>query len=277
MPVAIPVIAGAIAGYASAAVGFTIAGSFLLGSMVVGAVVGGIVGGIQSAVEGGDILEGVLYGAVGGAAGGAIGGAIESFAFGVGGGEAGVTGLSDYAGVTTAPSVAAEKKAAADAAALAKFEGTTVAKEGIGATELMLTQGGIAGLSGLMSEDPELPYSQTEAGQKAELESRERIAKLQAESAGAGSGASVAAASIAAQQRREEALLQAQLTREKMARDATEFEKTLAQRNIELERPIQEQYASLARQRETASGLTIARKMAERANANNNLISTAPA
>ena len=59
--------------------------------------------------------------------------------------------------------------------------------------------------------------------------------------------------------------LQATLTREKMNKDASEFQKSIAQRNIELERPIQEYYANLRRQRETATGLTLARKLREQA------------
>ena len=73
---------------------------------------------------------------------------------------------------------------------------------------------------------------------------------MQASTAGAGASAQLEAARVAAEQRMAEAELQATLTREKMGQDASEFQKSIAQRNIELERPIQEYYANLRRQRD---------------------------
>ena len=131
--------------------------------------------------------------------------------------------------------------------------------------EMMLAQGGIGAVSQALAPEQETPFGQTEAGVKAELESREKIAAMQAETADAGAGAQLEAARIAAEQRMAEAELQAALTREKMDQDASEFQKSIAQRNIELERPIQEYYANLRRQRETATGLTLARKLREQA------------
>ena len=144
--------------------------------------------------------------------------------------------------------------------------GKEVVKEG-GVTmgEMMLAQGGIGAVSQALAPEQETPFGQTEAGVKAELESREKIAAMQAETAGAGASAQLEAARVAAEQRMAEAELQATLTREKMDQDASEFQKSIAQRNIELERPIQEYYANLRRQRETATGLTLARKLREQA------------
>ena len=136
---------------------------------------------------------------------------------------------------------------------------------GVTMGEMMLAQGGIGAVSQALAPEQETPFGQTEAGVKAELESREKIAAMQAETAGAGASAQLEAARVAAEQRMAEAELQATLTREKMDQDASEFQKSIAQRNIELERPIQEDYAKLRRQRETATGLTLARKLREQA------------
>ena len=206
--------------------------------------------------------------AVGGAVGGAIGGAISAYSFGVGGipgqeaalaagkvaPETGMGAVKAYAGI-------------GDGAKTVISGGTKeVVKEG-GVTmgEMMLAQGGIGAVSQALAPEQETPFSQTEAGVKAELESREKIAAMQAETAGAGASAQLEAARVAAEQRMAEAELQATLTREKMNQDASEFQKSIAQRNIELERPIQEYYANLRRQRETATGLTLARKLREQA------------
>ena len=269
MPAALPLVAGALAGFGAGAMGITVFGLGALGSaMAIGAIAGGVVGGIQTAIEGGDILEGVLYGAVGGAVGGAIGGAISAYSFGIQTegmaaasipAEGGKTGLTSYLDVGGSSLFGGKETVITEG-------GKEVVKEG-GVTmgEMMLAQGGIGAVSQALAPEQETPFGQTEAGVKAELESREKIAAMQAETAGAGASAQLEAARVAAEQRMAEAELQATLTREKMDQDASEFQKSIAQRNIELERPIQEYYANLRRQRETATGLTLARKLREQA------------
>lgn len=268
MPAALPLVAGALAGFGAGAM----FGVSIVGAVAIGAIAGGVVGGIQAAIEGGDILEGVLYGAVGGAVGGAIGGAISAYTFGVsaaptaattGTGPAAVSGssvpLDGVAGVKAYAGIGAEGAAAGAAG------GGGAAGSGVTMGEMMLAQGGIGAVSQALAPEQETPFGQTEAGVKAELESREKIAAMQASTAGAGASAQLEAARVAAEQRMAEAELQATLTREKMDQDASEFQKSIAQRNIELERPIQEYYANLRRQRETATGLTLARKLREQA------------
>lgn len=269
MPAALPALGGILAGFGAVSFGFT---TTIVGTTLVGAIAGGVIGGIQSAIEGGDILEGVLYGSVGGAVGGAIGGAINAYTFGVstaptaattGTGTAATSGsavtVDGMAGVKAYAGIGAE------GAASSSLSGPVVEKGGVTMGEMMLAQGGIGAVSQALAPEQETPFSQTEAGVKAELESREKIAAMQAETAGAGASAQLEAARVAAEQRMAEAELQATLTREKMDQDASEFQKSIAQRNIELERPIQEYYANLRRQRETATGLTLARKLREQA------------
>ena len=265
MPAALPALGGILAGFGAVSFGFT---TTIVGTSLVGAIAGGVIGGIQSAIEGGDILEGVLYGSVGGAVGGAIGGAIEAYSFGIQTegmaaasipAEGGKTGLTSYLDVGGSSLFGGKETVITEG-------GKEVVKGG-GVTmgEMMLAQGGIGAVSQALAPEQETPFGQTEAGVKAELESREKIAAMQAETAGAGASAQLEAARVAAEQRMAEAELQATLTREKMDQDASEFQKSIAQRNIELERPIQEYYANLRRQRETATGLTLARKLREQA------------
>ena len=265
MPAALPALGGILAGFGAVSLGFT---TTIVGTTLVGAIAGGVIGGIQSAIEGGDILEGVLYGSVGGAVGGAIGGAIGAYSFGIQTegmaaasipAEGGKTGLTSYLDVGGSSLFGGKETVITEG-------GKEVVKEG-GVTmgEMMLAQGGIGAVSQALAPEQETPFGQTEAGVKAELESREKIASMQASTAGAGASAQLEAARVAAEQRMAEAELQAKLTREKMGQDASEFQKSIAQRNIELERPIQEYYANLRRQRETATGLTLARKLREQA------------
>ena len=265
MPAALPALGGILAGFGAVSLGFT---TTIVGTSLVGAIAGGVIGGIQSAIEGGDILEGVLYGSVGGAVGGAIGGAISAYSFGIQTegmaaasipAEGGKTGLTSYLDVGSSSLFGGKETVITEG-------GKEVVKEG-GVTmgEMMLVQGGIGAVSQALAPEQETPFGQTEAGVKAELESREKIASMQASTAGAGASAQLEAARVAAEQRMAEAELQATLTREKMDQDASEFQKSIAQRNIELERPIQEYYANLRRQRETATGLTLARKLREQA------------
>ena len=265
MPAALPALGGLLAGFGAVSLGFT---TTIVGTALVGAIAGGVIGGIQSAIEGGDILEGVLYGSVGGAVGGAIGGAIGAYSFGIQTegmaaasipAEGGKTGLTSYLDVGSSSLFGGKETVITEG-------GKEVVKEG-GVTmgEMMLAQGGIGAVSQALAPEQETPFGQTEAGVKAELESREKIASMQASTAGAGASAQLEAARVAAEQRMAEAELQATLTREKMGQDASEFQKSIAQRNIELERPIQEYYANLRRQRETATGLTLARKLREQA------------
>ena len=269
MPAALPALGGILAGFGAGAMGITVFGLGALGSaMAIGAITGGVVGGIQSAIEGGDILEGVLYGSVGGAVGGAIGGAISAYSFGVGGipGQEAALAAGKATPETGIGAVKAYTGIGGGANTVISDGTKEVVKEG-GVTmgEMMLAQGGIGAVSQALAPEQETPFGQTEAGVKAELESREKIAAMQAETAGAGASAQLEAARVAAEQRMAEAELQATLTREKMDQDASEFQKSIAQRNIELERPIQEYYANLRRQRETATGLTLARKLREQA------------
>ena len=265
MPAALPALGGILAGFGAVSFGFT---TTIVGTALVGAIAGGVIGGIQSAIEGGDILEGVLYGSVGGAVGGAIGGAISAYSFGVGGipGQEAALAAGKAAPETGMGAVKAYTGIGGGANTVISGGTKEVVKEG-GVTmgEMMLAQGGIGAVSQALAPEQETPFSQTEAGVKAELESREKIAAMQAETAGAGASAQLEAARVAAEQRMAEAELQATLTREKMDQDASEFQKSIAQRNIELERPIQEYYANLRRQRETATGLTLARKLREQA------------
>ena len=265
MPAALPALGGILAGFGAVSLGFT---TTIVGTASVGAIAGGVIGGIQSAIEGGDILEGVLYGSVGGAVGGAIGGAIGAYSFGIQTegmaaasipAEGGKTGLTSYLDVGGSSLFGGKETVITEG-------GKEVVKEG-GVTmgEMMLAQGGIGAVSQALAPKQETPFGQTEAGVKAELESREKIASMQASTADAGASAQLEAARVAAEQRMAEAELQATLTREKMGQDASEFQKSIAQRNIELERPIQEYYANLRRQRETATGLTLARKLREQA------------
>ena len=265
MPAALPALGGILAGFGAVSFGFT---TTIVGTALVGAIAGGVIGGIQSAIEGGDILEGVLYGSVGGAVGGAIGGAISAYSFGVGGipGQEAALAAGKAAPETGMGAVKAYTGIGGGANTAISGGTKEVVKEG-GVTmgEMMLAQGGIGAVSQALAPEQEIPFGQTEAGVKAELESREKIAAMQAETAGAGASAQLEAARVAAEQRMAEAELQATLTREKMDQDASEFQKSIAQRNIELERPIQEYYANLRRQRETATGLTLARKLREQA------------
>ena len=265
MPAALPALGGLLAGFGAVSLGFT---TTIVGTALVGAIAGGVIGGIQSAIEGGDILEGVLYGSVGGGVGGAFGGAIGAYSFGIQTegmaaasipAEGGKTGLTSYLDVGSSSLFGGKETVITEG-------GKEVVKEG-GVTmgEMMLAQGGIGAVSQALAPEQETPFGQTEAGVKAELESREKIASMQASTAGAGASAQLEAARVAADQRMAEAELQATLTREKMGQDASEFQKSIAQRNIELERPIQEYYANLRRQRETATGLTLARKLREQA------------
>ena len=265
MPAALPALGGILAGFGAVSLGFT---TTIVGTALVGAVAGGVIGGIQSAIEGGDILEGVLYGSVGGAVGGAIGGAIGAYSFGIqtkGMAAAGIPAEGGKTGLTSYLDVGGSSLFGGKETVITEGGKEVVKEGGVTMGEMMLAQGGIGAVSQALAPEQETPFGQTEAGVKAELESREKIAAMQAETAGAGASAQLEAARVAAEQRMAEAELQATLTREKMDQDASEFQKSIAQRNIELERPIQEYYANLRRQRETATGLTLARKLREQA------------
>ena len=265
MPAALPALGGILAGFGAVSLGFT---TTIVGTALVGAIAGGVIGGIQSAIEGGDILEGVLYGSVGGAVGGAIGGAIEAYSFGIqteGMAAAGIPAEGGKTGLTSYLDVGGSSLFGGKETVITEGGKEVVKGGGVTMGEMMLAQGGIGAVSQALAPKQETPFGQTEAGVKAELESREKIAAMQAETAGAGASAQLEAARVAAEQRMAEAELQATLTREKMDQDASEFQKSIAQRNIELERPIQEYYANLRRQRETATGLTLARKLREQA------------
>lgn len=265
MPAALPALGGILAGFGAVSLGFT---TTIVGTALVGAIAGGVIGGIQSAIEGGDILEGVLYGSVGGAVGGAIGGAIGAYSFGIqteGMAAAGIPAEGGKTGLTSYLDVGGSSLFGGKETVITEGGKEVVKEGGVTMSEMLLAQGGVGAVSQALAPEQETPFSQTEAGVKAELESREKIASMQASTAGAGASAQLEAARVAAEQRMAEAELQATLTREKMDQDASEFQKSIAQRNIELERPIQEYYANLRRQRETATGLTLTRKLREQA------------
>ena len=223
-----------------------------------GAIAGAVVGGISAAITGGDIGQGVLYGAVGGAVGGALAGYFTPDVFGLGSGEisagvgnitsgasyqAGTGPLSSYAGATT--SVTPSATAAA-----------TTASEGLlggDMTKYALISGGAQMFS---SGSAESPWNTTEEGTKAQLEASK-------ESNAANNAAQLEAARLAAETSKANAALSAQITREGYTAQENQLKSEIAQRNVELQTPIEQ--ANLARQRamETASGLTLARKQAE--------------
>lgn len=260
MPVA--VVLPAIAGFAASSFAVSAFAVGTLGAIAVGAVAGAVVGGIGAAITGGDILEGVLYGTVGGAVGGYLGGAFTS-------GEWGLFGSSGTGGTT-------------NLGAGASFEGAlgtnVTGLEGTGslfATDTTLSSGvaGGGGLFGGMSDMAQYglisggadmlkglgtteAYGNTKEAQdaaiaaakeksKAELEAQKEIAKLNAETAKAN------------------AELSASTTREGYASQERQAEEAIAQRKLELVTPYEQAAASRDRSRETASGLTLARKQAE--------------
>jgi len=249
MPLAIPAIVGLGAGLISAGVGFTVAGSLVLGAMVVGAVAGAVVGGVLAAVQGGNILEGVLFGAIGGAVGGALGGWIGAAAFGEG--------------------VVAEAGTAAEGGGAFSMGGaeTTISESALSSTLGGGTKGGglLGGLGELSASDKLVGITalggalQSGMAPDAETLSREDMlseAEKNRQSAeriansrgGAGSDAYRVAQ------------LQAQIAREDMAQKGTQFQQSLALQQEQLRTPIEKEEERRAAMRETMIGLKVKRQ-----------------
>lgn len=258
MPVTI--VLPAVAGFAASSYAVSAFSISTLGAVAIGAVTGAVVGGIGAAITGGDILEGVLYGTVGGAVGGYLGGAYST-------GEFSLFGASESGGTTNlgAGSILEGSGASEFAASGVKLTGlegaattTTTSSGGLfsGMSDMAqysLISGGSEMLKGLGTTEA---YGNTKEAQdaaiaaakeksKMELDAQKEIAKLNAETAKAN------------------AELSASTTREGYASQERQAADAIAQRKLELTTPIEEAAASRARARETASGLTLARKQAE--------------
>lgn len=258
MPVA--VILPAIAGFAASSFAVSAFAVGTLGAIAVGAVAGAIVGGIGAAITGGDILEGVLYGAVGGAVGGYLGGAFTT-------GEWSLFGSSGAGGTTNIGAGSAFEGVLGSNVTGLEGTGSLFASDTVGAAsgsgglfsgmsdmaQYGLISGGADMLKGLGTTEA---YGNTKEAQdaaiaaakdksKAELEAQKEIAKLNAETAKAN------------------AELSASTTREGYASQERQAEEAIAQRKLELVTPYEQAAASRDRSRETASGLTLARKQAE--------------
>lgn len=259
MPVA--VILPAIAGFAASSFAASAFAIGTLGAIAVGAVAGAVVGGIGAAITGGDILEGVLYGAVGGAVGGYLGGAFTTGEWSLFG-SSGAGGTTNISAGSTFEGVLGSN--------ITGLEGTgsllaqdTVINLGGGSGGLFsgmsdmaqygLISGGADMLKGLGTTEA---YGNTKEAQdaaiaaakdksKAELEAQKEIAKLNAETS------------------RANAELSASTTREGYTSQERQAEEAIAQRKLELVTPYEQAAASRDRSRETASGLTLARKQAE--------------
>lgn len=258
MPAILPALAGfAAAGWATA--GFTVGVmgmGVMASSVVVGALAGAVVGGLTAAITGGDIGEGLLYGVVGGAVGGVIGGFFGADvlgAVGIGGGGGGAQPSA------TALSVSANENAMGAAVAgggkvvgggtlpgTAGFFSSDMAKYGL------ISAAG-QGFSGLMSNEP---YATSEEGSAAALASAE---KRNTENNTTNKDIN---AENLAYKNKELATINQQFY-DNLAKQQSEFDRTLAQRRYETDLPIAEAEAARQRQRETAAGLTLSRKQAE--------------
>lgn len=254
--VVLPAVAGFIAADVAIA-SFALTGfAAIAAGVAVGAVSGAVVGGISAAITGGDIGQGVLYGAVGGAVGGALAGYFTPDIFGLGQGnisagvsniatpgtsyQAGTGPLSQYAGAATpvTPVVPPTTGGGLLSGDMTKYA---------------LISGGAQMFS---SGTSEAAWNTTEEGTKAQLEASK-------EATAANNAAQLEAARLAAETSKANAALSAQTTREGYTAQENQLKAEIAQRNVELQTPIEQ--ANLARQRamETASGLTLARKQAE--------------
>lgn len=260
MPVMIvlPAVAGFIAADAVVA-GFAFTGfAAVAAGVATGAIAGAVVGGISAAITGGDIGQGVLYGAVGGAVGGALAGYFTPDIFGLGGGEisAGVGNITGGAQYQPGTGPLASYTGGATPPVTPPVVPPGGGSEGLlggDMTKYALISGGAQMFS---SGSAESPWNTTEEGTKAQLEASK-------EANAANNAAQLEAARLAAETSKANAALSAQITREGYTTQESQLRDEIAQRNVELQTPIEQ--ATLARQRamETATGLTLARKQAE--------------
>lgn len=254
--VVLPAVAGFLAADAIVA-SFALSGfAAIAAGVAAGAVTGAVVGGLTAAITGGDIGQGVLYGVVGGAVGGALAGYFTPDVFGLGSGNisaGGITaGASSYqAGTGPLASYAGTSSAAVTPTATA----TTTSSGLLGGdmTKYALISGGAQMFSSGISEPA---WSSTEEGTKAQLAASK-------ENTAASNAAQLEAAKLAAETSKSNAALSATVTREGYASQENQLKEEIAQRNLALQTPYTEAANARARQMETASGLTLARKQAE--------------
>lgn len=261
MPAIIPAIAGWAAGtFAVTAIGVTAWTAVGVG-LLAGALAGAVVGGIQAAIMGGDIGDGMLYGAVGGAVGGALGGYMAPEAFSIGSAGTNITtsnsfimpGAAGTAGPTTAgfgiPVGQGVAGGTASSPGLLAGMGET--------SKLMLAQGGIQAMGGLFGGDGET-YDKSEAGVTQQITSNENQLQTKVE-------ADLKASQMAIDQRQREALLADTQAKDALGYKYTELDKTIAQRQSELQTPYDEAAAARERARQTATTLTLSRQQREAA------------
>lgn len=258
MPAVIPAIAGFAAGsFAVSAIGLA-AGTFAaLGvGLAVGALTGAVVGGLQAAIMGGDIGDGILYGAVGGAVGGALGGYIQPEMFSFAGksiapGSAtfqpGTGPLAGYAAPNSVGGTGWVPGAVKDGAELLGGMSET--------SKLMLAQGGIQSMSGLMGGKDET-YSTSKGGVTQQTTSNEKQMQMKNET-------DLEGARIAAETRKYEANLANQQTADALDFKRTELSEANAQRTLDRNTPYEQEALKRERQRQTATALTLSRQQKE--------------
>jgi len=257
--VVLPAVAGFLAADAVVA-SFALSGfAAIAAGVAAGAVTGAVVGGLTAAITGGDIGQGVLYGAVGGAVGGALAGYFTPDVFGLGSGEistGGITaGASSYQ-TGTGPLASYAGTSSASVAPTAATAATTSTSGGLlggDMTKYALISGGAQMFSSGIAEPA---WGSTEEGTKAQLAASK-------ENTAASNAAQLEAAKLAAETSKSNAALSATVTREGYASQENQLKEEIAQRNLALQTPYTEAANARARQMETASGLTLARKQAE--------------
>lgn len=266
MPAILPALAGF--GAASWFVGSSFAigmGTFALAAstIAIGAVVGAAVGGLSAAITGGDIGEGLLYGAVGGAVGGVLGGYFGPELFGSTGVESGGSALGGSANTNIADFMLTGEGPFGAGGSLTSAGQAAVnygAEAGAGffsgdMTKYALISGGAQMFGGLTAKEP---YAASEEGTAARIAAEKEINSNNNQTQ-----KEITEAQIA--QRKYEADLANKQFYDNLARQQTEFQNTLAQRRYETDLPFAQAEAARDRMRETASGLTLARKQAEAA------------
>ena len=256
--VVLPAVAGFLAADAIVA-SFALSGfAAVAAGVAAGAVTGAVVGGLTAAITGGDIGQGVLYGVVGGAVGGALAGYFTPDVFGLGSGEisaGGITaGASSYQ-AGTGPLASYAGTSSASVAPTAATTATTTSGGLLGGdmTKYALISGGAQMFSSGIAEPA---WGSTEEGTKAQLAASK-------ENTAASNAAQLEAAKLAAETSKSNAALSATVTREGYASQENQLKEEIAQRNLALQTPYTEAANARARQMETASGLTLARKQAE--------------
>lgn len=253
------VVLPAIAGFAASSFAVSAFAVSSLAAVAIGAVAGAVVGGIGAAITGGDILEGVLYGTVGGAVGGYLGGAFSSSEFSL-------FGAAEGGGATNITAGSFIESGASEFAAsgvnVTGLEGaTTAASSSSGGllsgmsdmAQYGLISGGADMLKGLGTDEA---YANTKEAQDAAITAAKEKSKMELD-------AQKEIARLNAEISKTNAELSASTTREGYASQERQAADAIAQRKLELMTPIEEAAASRARARETASGLTLARKQAE--------------